>query len=82
MINVITSWYRRLNPDDQINRKPGDRKNDQTTEKAKNHQTNSTVLNLIFGPLHLVNFSMLIEKNENLHIHQPYHHYTRLPDKG
>ena len=33
----------RPNPEDRINRKPDDQKNDQTIEKAKNHKTKSTV---------------------------------------
>ena len=33
------SWSSRPNPEDRINRKPGDQKNDQTTEKAKKHET-------------------------------------------
>ena len=46
------SWYFRPNPEDQINRKPGDWKNDQRTKDTKHHETkkmNSTVLNLSYG---------------------------------
>ena len=35
VIDVISSWYGRFNPEDPINRKPDDRKNDQMTEKAR-----------------------------------------------
>ena len=49
----FTSWSSRPNPENQINRKPDDRKNDQTTEKAKKHKTESIVLNLTFGPIHI-----------------------------
>ena len=41
------SWSSGPNPEDQINRKPDDRKNDQMTKKARNNETKSTVLNLI-----------------------------------
>ena len=40
----IASWYQRTNPEDRINIKPENQKNDQVTKKAKNHRPNSTVL--------------------------------------
>ena len=46
--SIQTSWYLRPNPEDQINKKLDDRKNDQATKKGKkNIRPNSTVLNLI-----------------------------------
>ena len=55
------SWYHRPNPEDLINRKPGDRKNDQRTEKAKKHETKDYCLESnIWSNLYLVNLDMLI----------------------
>ena len=51
----------RPNPEDQIIRKPEDRKNDQRTKNAKNHKTvkmNSTVLNLKFSLIFTYTISM------------------------
>ena len=56
MNNIILTknfnWAGPVNRKDQINRKPDGQKNDQMTEKAKNHKTKSTVLNLIFGAIY------------------------------
>ena len=50
-VQIITFWSSRPNTEDRKNRKRDDQKNDQMTEKAKKkHKTESTVLNLIFGP--------------------------------
>ena len=52
-----------LNPMDQINRKPDDRKNDQPIEKAKNHNTEQYCFEPnIWSNLHLVHFDVFIEK--------------------
>ena len=50
-----TSWSSRPNPEDQIIRKLDDQKNKnyQMTEKPKKHKTESSVLNLIFGPIYI-----------------------------
>ena len=34
-----TNWYGRPNPEDPINRKPEDQKNDQRTKNTKNQKT-------------------------------------------
>ena len=54
------SWYHRQNPEDQINRKPDGQKNHQSTAKAKNVRPNSTVLNLIFGPIYIILYICLL----------------------
>ena len=65
-IPLKPSWSSRPNPEDQINRKPDDRKNDQTTEKAKNLKTKSNAIKPnIRSNLHLVNFNVLFEKVKN-----------------
>ena len=51
--SIFVSWYRRLNPENRINRKPDDQKNDKVTDKAKNPKTESTVLNPILGPIYI-----------------------------
>ena len=44
----------RPNPEDRLNRKPDDRKkNINKTQKSKNRTSESTVLNLIFGPIYI-----------------------------
>ena len=50
---IPKSWSIRPNPEDRINRKPDDRKNDQMTKKTKTgrpKKINSTALYLIFNP--------------------------------
>ena len=41
---LTMSWSIRPNPEDQLNRKPDDRKNNGRTEYSKNWKTESTVL--------------------------------------
>ena len=52
-LGLLTNWSSRSNPEDRINRKSDDQENDQTTEKANNHNTESTVLNPIFGSIYI-----------------------------
>ena len=64
-----SSWYRRPNPEDRTNRKPNDRKNDLTTEKAKNQKTIYAIVPLnikyliespqlyIFGTIYILSIS-------------------------
>ena len=50
-----SSWYGRPKPEDRINRKPDDQKNDERTKNTKNRKTekmNSTVLNLTFSTIY------------------------------
>ena len=37
--HFISSWAHRLNPEDQISRKPEDQKNDQMTKNTKKYWT-------------------------------------------
>ena len=60
VIEINPSWFSRQNSEAQIKQKTDDQKNDQTTEKAKNHKTiwrNSTVLNPTFGPIYMLSIS-------------------------
>ena len=55
----LTSWDSRPNPEDRINRKPGDQKNNQRTENAKKRKAekmNSTFSNLLLGPIFFSQF--------------------------
>ena len=65
------SWIRRLNPEDQINRKPEDQNNLENfhwTENAKNARPKKNEPNI--GPFfHLVNFDVPIEKVKLVIIH-------------
>ena len=63
LFHIFPSWSSRPNPKDRINKKPDDRKNDQTTENAKNPKTKTAALNLIFSKIYIFNnFNMLIGK--------------------
>ena len=55
-IGKVLSWYIRPKPEDRINRKPANWKNDWRTKNTKNWKTekmNSTVLYQIFGPVYM-----------------------------
>ena len=50
---VKTSWSIRPNPEDQINRKPDDQKNDPKARKYKKLEIKCNFLYLILGPIYI-----------------------------